>query len=259
MCRFLAYRGTPIFLDQLVSSPEHSLVRQSVHAELAKTETNGDGFGIGWYAHHAHPGIYREVHPAWSDENLHSICSQVTSGLFFAHVRAATGTSTSRPNCHPFVHGNWMFMHNGQIGGWHMIRRDVESLIANDAYSARLGTTDSEAIFLAACSNRLESNPIAAMEKTISIIRRLQIQNQITAPLRFTAAMTNGLDMFAFRWSSDDQPPTLYWQATDTGIIVVSEPLDHEHGHWNELPKNSVFAALGDSVTCSDFLPIIEN
>jgi len=258
MCRFLAYRGSPIFLDELVSSPEHSLVRQSIHAEQAKTETNGDGFGIGWYAHHTHPGVYREVHPAWSDENLRSICSQVTSGLFFAHVRAATGTSTSRSNCHPFSHGKWMFMHNGQIGGWHTIRRDVEALITNDAYAARLGTTDSEAIFLAALSRGLESDPIGAMTKTIRDISNLQTKYKITTPLRFTAAMTDGVDMFAFRWSSDDQPPTLYWQATDQGMIVVSEPLDHDHGHWNEVPKNSVFSTVKSDVVCYDFLPMHE-
>jgi glutamine amidotransferase len=255
MCRFLAYRGNPIFLDRLVSSPEHSLVRQSIHAEQAKTETNGDGFGIGWYAHHPHPGVYREVHPAWSDENLRSICSQVTSRLFFAHVRAATGTSTSRSNCHPFSHGKWMFMHNGQIGGWHTIRRDVEALITNETYASRLGTTDSEAIFLAALSRGLDANPIGAMTETIRDICTIQTRHNITTPLRFTAAMTDGVDMFAFRWSSDEAPPTLYWQATDHGMIVVSEPLDHEHGHWTEVPKNSAFSAVGSKVACSDFSP----
>jgi glutamine amidotransferase len=255
MCRFLAYRGAPIFLDRLVSSPEHSLVRQSIHAEQAKTETNGDGFGIGWYAHHPHPGVYREVHPAWSDENLRSICSQVASGLFFAHVRAATGTSTSRSNCHPFSHGQWMFMHNGQIGGWLLVRRDVEALMTNEVYAARLGTTDSEAIFLAACSRGLESDPIRALSDTLKDIREIQIRHNIAAPLRFTAAMTNGVDLFAFRWSSDSQPPTLYWQENDHGMIVVSEPLDHEHGHWTEIPKNSVFSAVQSTVTCTPFSP----
>jgi predicted glutamine amidotransferase len=48
MCRFLAYRGEPIFLDELVCAPAHSLVHQSLHAVEAKTGTNGDGFGIGW-------------------------------------------------------------------------------------------------------------------------------------------------------------------------------------------------------------------
>ena len=49
MCRFLAYLGEPILLEDLVCKPRHSLVRQSLRAVEAKTVTNGDGFGVGWY------------------------------------------------------------------------------------------------------------------------------------------------------------------------------------------------------------------
>jgi predicted glutamine amidotransferase len=43
--------------------------------------------------------------------------------LFFAHVRAATGTAVTRQNCHPFACGQWMFMHNGFVGSWNRLRR----------------------------------------------------------------------------------------------------------------------------------------
>ena len=36
MCRFLAYRGSPILLEELVSAPTHSLIDQSLHAQEAK-------------------------------------------------------------------------------------------------------------------------------------------------------------------------------------------------------------------------------
>src|SRR6478609_6516783 len=160
MCRFLAYRGEPIFLTDLVCAPSHSLVHQSLHAAEAKTETNGDGFGIGWYGERAEPGLYREVRPAWSDENLRSLCDQVRSGLFFAHVRASTGTSTTRANCHPFAHGRHLFMHNGQIGGYGRIKRRLEALIPDHLYDTRFGTTDSEAIFLLALANGLAEEPL---------------------------------------------------------------------------------------------------
>src|SRR5215210_3077918 len=90
MCRFLAYRGEPTFLADLVCAPARSLVHQSLHAAEAKTETNGDGFGIGWYGDRPDPGIYRDVSPAWSDENLVNLCQQVRARTFFAHVRAST-------------------------------------------------------------------------------------------------------------------------------------------------------------------------
>lgn len=63
MCRFLAYLGEPVFLNELVCAPTHSLVHQSLHATEAKTETNGDGFGVGWYGERREPGIYRDISP----------------------------------------------------------------------------------------------------------------------------------------------------------------------------------------------------
>ena len=118
MCRFLAYRGEPVFLS--VSSarrPIRSCTSRCTRTE-AKTGTNGDGFGLGWYGERAEPGLYREIRPAWSDENLQSLCGQVRSRVFFAHVRASTGTASTRANCHPFAHGRHLFMHNGQVGGY---------------------------------------------------------------------------------------------------------------------------------------------
>lgn len=84
----------------------------------------------------------------WSDPNLRSLTRHVKSGLFLAHVRASTGTATSRNNCHPFVHDAWSFMHNGQVGGYDQFRRDADMMIPDSLYPARRGATDSEALFL---------------------------------------------------------------------------------------------------------------
>ena len=93
MCRWIAYRGETTSFEHYVTEPEHSLVTQSLRALEATSGTNGDGFGLGWYGDHPEPGLYRETRPAWSDENLRYLCRHLHSHLFFAHVRAATGTS----------------------------------------------------------------------------------------------------------------------------------------------------------------------
>ena len=90
MCRWIAYRGESIALEQYVTAPAHSLVEQSLKALESTASTNGDGFGLGWYAELEEPGLYREVRPAWSDENLRHLCRHIRSRLFFAHVRAST-------------------------------------------------------------------------------------------------------------------------------------------------------------------------
>ena len=239
MCRFLAYRGAPVLLETLVAAPSHSLIHQSLHAEEAKTETNGDGFGIGWYGERPEPGLYREVRPAWSDENLRSLCAQVRAGLFFAHVRAATGTATTRANCHPFSRGKWLFMHNGQIGGWKLVRRKVEAMSPDSLYDSRGGTTDSEAILLAAMANGLEDDPTTAITETLRAIHALMRAAGTTDPLRFTAALTDGERLWAFRWASDDRPPTLYWREDAQGLVVVSEPIDQHRADWHGVPAGA--------------------
>ena len=236
MCRFLAYQGEPIPIETLVCAPCHSLVHQSLHASEGKTETNGDGFGLGWYGERPEPGLYREVRPAWSDENLRSLAAQVRSRLFFAHVRAATGTATTRANCHPFSAGQTLFMHNGQVGEWTRVRRRVEAMIPDALYDQRTGTTDSEAIFLAALSRGLATDPVAAITATLAEVQTLMRAAGITAPLRFTAALTDGTSLWAFRWASDAHPATLYWRQDATGLIVVSEPIDDVAGGWNAVP-----------------------
>ncbi len=243
MCRFLAYRGAPLLLEALVAAPAHSLIHQSMHATEAKTETNGDGFGIGWYGEHIYPGLYREVHPAWSDENLRSICAQVRAGLFFAHVRAATGTASTRANCHPFVAGKWLFMHNGQVGGWAQVRRKVEHMIPDSLYNLRHGTTDSEAILLCAMAAGLEEDPPTAISRTLAAILDLMRAAGITEPLRFTAALSDGERLWAFRWSSDKRPPTLYWREDEYGLVVVSEPIDDRASDWHAVPPGGCLVA----------------
>src|SRR4051794_30466644 len=68
MCRWLAYLGEPVFLEDFVSKPCQSLIAQSRHCREAKSEVNADGFGIGWYGERERPGLFRDVRPAWSDE-----------------------------------------------------------------------------------------------------------------------------------------------------------------------------------------------
>ena len=125
MCRWMAYSGDPILVEDLLFRPKHSLIDQSLHSRLGATTTNGDGFGIGWYGDGPVPALFKSVDPAWNDQNLREIASQVRTPLFFAHVRASTGTPVQRTNCHPFRHGRWLWMHNGALRGFHETKREL--------------------------------------------------------------------------------------------------------------------------------------
>ncbi|KQT85558.1 class II glutamine amidotransferase [Aurantimonas sp. Leaf443] len=239
MCRLVAYAGPPVFLDAVLIEPKGSLVAQSLAAREARTIVNGDGCGTGWYGERPEPGLYRGILPAWSDANLASLCRQIRSGLFLAHVRAATSGEVSTANCHPFTLGRHLFMHNGQIEGYETLRREVDGLIADPFYRHRKGTSDSEAIFLAAMAAGADRNPVAAYAGALSAIARIAP----AATLRFAAVHTDGERLYAFRWSSDRQPPSLYLRKRGQGLIVASEPCGDNASEWSAVPPQSVAIA----------------
>ena len=81
MCRWLAYTGSPVLIDDLLYKPTNSLVVQSLHSRLGAEATNGDGVGVGWYTEHSPtPGVFRSIEPAWSDRNLRELAEHVRSG-----------------------------------------------------------------------------------------------------------------------------------------------------------------------------------
>jgi predicted glutamine amidotransferase len=242
MCRWIAYRGESTALEHYVTEPEHSLVTQSLRALESTAATNGDGFGLGWYGDHPEPGLYRETRPAWSDENLRYLCRHLHSHLFFGHVRAATGTAVTRQNCHPFACGRWLFMHNGFVGSWNRLRRKVEGMIPDALYPSRVGTTDSEAVFLAMVGAGIELDPIDATRKVLAALCRLVNEDGLHERLRFTSALSNGHDLFAFRFAENDSANSLYFREDGDQVIAVSEPYDKEPD-WIEVPPNHVLVA----------------
>jgi glutamine amidotransferase len=61
--------------------------------------------------------------------------------------------------------------------------------------------------------------------------------------MRFTSAIANGQDLYAFRYAVNDAANTLYYRTSGYGVVVVSEPLDEDHGSWKAVPENSVLVA----------------
>ena len=145
MCRFLIYRGREAFLSDLLMRSEQSLIRQSYKALEREEPLNGDGFGVGWYAHDIDPVpcVFTSTTPAWSNRNLERIAEKIRSTCVFAHVRAASPRSgISQFNCHPFQHQQFLWMHNGWIPDFHQIRRRLRDRLGDAFYNTILGTTD---------------------------------------------------------------------------------------------------------------------
>jgi len=240
MCRWIAYHGVPVPLAEYLFEPEYSLVAQSIHARKSASAVNGDGFGVGWYGAHPEPGLFRDVRPAWGDDNLRSLARHIESPLFLAHVRASTGSETSRVNCHPFAHRALLFMHNGQVDGYATLRRPLEALLPDDLYRERRGTTDSEVLFLLLVHLGLASDPGAACARLIDTVLSLMREHGVDGAFRLSFAFADGDSLYALRFATDGPPPTVYFWVHERGCVVVSEPLDGRRDHWDELPAGVV-------------------
>lgn len=257
MCRWAAWIGEPIFLEDIISRPGHSLIVQSHQAERCPSAINADGFGVAWYDHRPEPGLYRDVYPAWSDPNLAAVARQVRSPLFLAHVRASTGSAISRNNCHPFAVGRWSFMHNGQVGGFDAFRKQADMGIDDALYPMRKGATDSEAIFLRAVGHGIDHDPVGAMLRAAMEMQDLSERLGTAPHLRLSAAWSDGKSLWAVRYASDAAAPTLYWRhcAERHGYMVVSEPLESDAGDWTEVPMGTVCRFTRDAVVAERFGP----
>ncbi|WP_327344471.1 class II glutamine amidotransferase [Streptomyces europaeiscabiei] len=258
MCRWLAYTGTPVLLDTVLYKPVHSLIDQSLHARMGVETTNGDGFGVGWYTpDNGTPAVFRDTGPAWSNRNLREIADHVRSPLFFAHIRASTGTPVQQTNCHPFRHGRWMWMHNGGITDFHRIRRDLALAVDPELFLDIEGSTDSEMMFYLALTFGLEQDVPGAVARMVGMVERTGREHGVEFPLQMTVAVTDGRQTWAFRYSSQGTSRSLYYstevealralhpeveflqEVSDETRLIVSEPLGDLPGVWNEVPESS--------------------
>lgn len=255
MCRWLAYTGAPISLSEVLYTPVHSLIDQSLHSRLGAETTNGDGFGVGWYDAAAAPGLFRSIEPAWNDLNLRELAAHVSSHLFFAHVRAAIGSAVQQTNCHPFRHGRWLFMHNGFIDGFAAIKRDLVLAVDESLYPEIQGTSDTEVLFYLALTFGLQEDPPGAVARAIGFVEARGRGRGVDYPFQGTLATSDGETVWAFRYSSQGNSRSLFYtrdvrtlrreypgreilrEVPDDARLVVSEPIGDLPGAWEEMPE----------------------
>ena len=267
MCRWLAYTGEPLQPATLILDAQHSVVAMSQNSPLGAETVNGDGFGFGWYppgtggtdaSAPGHPFVFRSIEPAWNDQNLREISRAVLSPLFFAHVRAAAGPPIQQTNCHPFRHDEWLFMHNGAISGFGLIKRDLAFAVDPALYPLIQGTTDSEVLFHLALTYGLADDPIAGVGAAIRRVEELGHAAGVQFPMQGTIAVSNGKTLWAFRYSTQGRSRSLFHSADiptlramypdverlslfgDHAQVVVSEPLNDLPGTFREVGESTV-------------------
>jgi glutamine amidotransferase len=271
MCRWLAYSGAPILLEELLYKPVNSLIDQSMSSKSAETPTNADGFGVGWYGPRPMPGLYRSIRPAWNDFNLRDLAAQIESPLFLAHVRATSLATVQETNCHPFRFQKWLFVHNGEIDGIDTFRKALMNTVADELFPHMLGTTDSEVMFYLALTLGLEADPAGALSRMAGLVEKIARAKGIADALWMTLGLSDGETVYAVRYASDGTAPTLFYSRDVEDIyranpdlrgrfspstrLIVSEPTGKARDVWLEVPQSSFVRIHGGEIEITDFKP----
>ena len=276
MCRWMAWSGQPVLMEELLFKTQHGLIDQSLHSRMGAETTNGDGFGVGWYGAGEGPAMYHSVAPAWGDTNLRELAAHIETPLFLAHVRATSGTAVQQTNCHPFRHGRWLFVHNGVVAGFHEMRRELMLAVDPDLFADFHGSTDSEVIFRLALTFGLEEDPVGAVERAIGLVEETARKHGIENTVQASMGLSDGVRLWAFRYSTEGHSRTLFTSTDahslrqlhpenprlqrlrDEDRVVVSEPLGELPGAWSEIPEASVLIVKPGDDEMRPFRPHVE-
>ncbi|KAI8603403.1 nucleophile aminohydrolase [Dissophora ornata] len=263
----LLYKGRrPIQLAHLLTKPAHSIINQYTDPRL---RLDGRQRVNGWYESEpdqetgAAPCIFTSVTPAWNNMNLIRLAEKIKSPLVFAHVRASCAGSVSESNCHPWQYGRLMFMHNGCIADFHLIKRKVQESLSDEIFLSVNGNTDSEwafAVFLSQLEKGNQSEPFChsilreALLKTIEKLNRWSKDAGISEPSYMNFAVTDGISVVCTRYvnSKHHEAVSMYYSSGTRfecykpghyKMVKAAKredmPLTFEESDWLPIPTNT--------------------
>ena len=272
MCRFVIYHGKRILLSDILTKPEHSLLRQASRRDAytpgaEKSElydksqcekrnhaVNADGFGLAAFdsQNRLFASLFKSVTPAWSNQNLAELCEVQYTDLLFAHIRAASPKMlVSEANCHPFRRGQFVFMHNGGISGFSKIRRAMLASFNDAVFKSIRGSTDSEhafALFLTQFQQEDVMGPDAAPDMMPAGKLKRLTPDQFARGIRLTI-----VKIMEFQKQSgmtyDQAASSLNFAVSDGQCICVSRCRTHNKNdpptlyycRSNNCDKNDIF------------------
>ena len=274
MCRWLAYSGSPILMNEVLYGGTNSLVDQSLHSRLGAEPTNGDGFGVGWYGDPPTPrasstassrrGTTRTC-ASWPGTSARR-CSSPTSGRRSAALcsRPTATRSATTTGCSCTTATSTSSPRSSATSCSRSTRRCIPQI---------QGQADTEILFYLALTLGLEDDPPAAVARAIGLVEDVASRHDVPHPFQGTVATTDGESIWAFRYSSEHKSRSLFYttdvptlrklyperedlgEFSDDARLIVSEPLGDVAGVWNEVPESSWGVIGPDRVDMQSFEP----
>jgi glutamine amidotransferase len=253
MCRIAVYLGPEIALRNLLTLPEHSLLKQSWQPrELKYAKLNADGYGYAWFDGNGHPLRYIYAEPIWADPNLHELASGLSSDLWLAFIRSASeGFGNHSLNTQPFRDDSIVFMHNGYIEDFNQsLRPELLQRLPHDIQAGIQGNTDSEYLFALIRwmrSTEPDTSLPGLLEQCLDWVGR----HIHTKKALLNLTLSDGRMVATCRHAFNDDAPSLYYSTADTHFplgaqLIASEPL-YASDAWHRVPESHMLCLNRDT------------
>jgi predicted glutamine amidotransferase len=261
MCRLYGLQANePTKIECSLVRAQNALMAQSKR-DLAGL-THGHGWGVASHPDGL-PHVEKQAWAAYHGEHFQKIAARIYSRSVIAHVRRATVGPPGIENTHPFVHGVWLFAHNGTVPNFDQVRdlmiEEIDPLHRSEIH----GSTDSEHVFrfLMSLWEHHPERPLVdtlrtGLERVIDWCREIDPNKRIG----LNVLWTNGEEMVGSRLNR-----TLWYLERD-GVVrceicgethvhhsakehyraveIASEPITHER--WLQVPNGTVFSVDPD-------------
>jgi glutamine amidotransferase len=126
-------------------------------------------------------------------------------------------------------------------------------------------------MFYLALTFGLERDPLAAVQKMAGFVEEVARAKGIAEPIWMTLGFSDGRKLYAVRYASDGDAPTLFhsrsmedlWRLnpdlrdlfSSTARAVVSEPVGDSASSWVEIPQSTIAIIEEGKVELEPFAP----
>jgi len=181
--------------------------------------------------------VIKDFHAAVDTPSFHQTLLDNNATASLLHFRWATsGLSVKTENAHPFVSGEYSFIHNGAVNP----PDALDKLIAAEYLEKVTGTTDSEKYFLLVVQEINKYGLIEGIKSALKIIKDNAEYSSINAML-MTPEKLIVINEHENSKRPSDQPEDYYelkFREGSDGVVVASSGWNQEG--WHEVPNHSL-------------------
>lgn len=261
MCRLYGFRANePTRVECSLVHAQNALMEQSRLDQEGLT--HGHGWGVAEHPDGV-PFVEKQAWAAYHGEHFRKTAARVYAKTVIAHVRRATVGSPGLENTHPFVHGVWLFAHNGTVPNFEQVRHRLLEALDPLHRNEIEGTTDSEHVFRYVMTlwqrepgRSLLETLREALEQVIAWSREIDPDRKISLNVLWTdGARMVGSRLNRSLWYLEREEVVTCeicgrshvhhdTKQPYRAVEIASEPITHER--WLAVPNGTVFAVDRD-------------